>query len=74
MQIIKHQIKTVLSIESQSQSVAAIVLAPLLGWTVDMVGGFWTVGVVGTVIAIAIVLTGPRMQARAEEPASSGID
>ena len=65
---------TVLSIESQSQSVATIVLAPLLGWPVDMVGGFWTVGVVGTVIAIAIVLTEPRMQARAAEPASSGID
>ena len=49
---------TVLSIESQSKSVATIVLAPLLGWTVDLVGGFWTVGVVGTAIAAAILLTG----------------
>lgn len=49
---------TVLSIESQSQSVATIVLAPLLGWTVDLVGGFWMVGIVGTLIATGIILTG----------------
>ena len=56
---------TVLSIESQSQSVATIVLAPLLGWTVDLVGGFWTVGIVGTVIALAIILT--RLPLHAQE-------
>ncbi|MXY27719.1 hypothetical protein F4Y59_06110 [Candidatus Poribacteria bacterium] len=49
---------TILSIEAQSQSVATIVLAPLLGWTVDLVGGFWPVGVTGAVIAMVIILTG----------------
>jgi predicted MFS family arabinose efflux permease len=61
---------TVLSIESQSKSVATIVLAPLLGWTVDLVGGFWTIGVVGTVIAAAIILTGLSLnvQEKQHEP------
>ena len=58
---------TVLSIESQSQSVATIVLAPLLGWTVDLVGGFWTIGVVGTVIAAAIILTGLPLNFRGKQ-------
>ena len=57
---------TVLSIESQSKSAATIVLAPLLGWTVDLVGGFWTVGVVGTAITAAILLTGLPMKNRAK--------
>ncbi|MDE0184491.1 MAG: MFS transporter [Candidatus Poribacteria bacterium] len=48
---------TVLSIESQSKSAATVVLAPLLGWTVDLVGGFWPIGVAGTVIAVAIIVT-----------------
>lgn len=48
---------TVLSIESQSKSAATVVLAPLLGWAVDLVGGFWPIGVVGTVIAAAIIVT-----------------
>ena len=58
---------TVLSIEAQSQSVATIVLAPLLGWTVDLVGGFWTVDVAGVVIAIAIILTGLPLNVREEQ-------
>lgn len=48
---------TVLSIESQSKSAATVVLAPLLGWAVDLAGGFWPIGVVGTVIAAAIIVT-----------------
>lgn len=47
---------TVLSIEAQSKSLAMIVLAPSLGWLVDRVGSFWPVGVVGTLIAVAILL------------------
>ncbi len=47
---------TILSIESQSKSLAMIVLAPLLGWLVDRVGNFSPVGIVGTCIAIAILL------------------
>ena len=62
---------TVLSIESQSQSVATIVLAPLLGWTVDLVGGFWTVGVVGTVIAMIVIFAGLSLDAREKQHAPS---
>ena len=47
---------TVLSIEAQSKSLATIVLAPSLGWLVDRVGSFWPVGVVGALIAVAILL------------------
>ena len=47
---------TVLSIEAQAKSLATIVLAPSLGWLVDVVGGFWPVGVIGTLIALAILL------------------
>jgi len=58
---------TVLSIEAQSQSVALIVLAPLLGWTVDLVGGFWTVGVAGVVISVLIILTGLSLNVPEEQ-------
>lgn len=47
---------TILSIESQSKSLAMIILAPLLGWLVDTVGNFSPVGIVGTGIAVAILL------------------
>lgn len=47
---------TVLSIEAQSKSLATIVLAPVLGWLVDVVDGFWPVGVFGALIAVAILL------------------
>ena len=47
---------TILSIEAQSKSLATIILAPLLGWMIDSVGSFWPVGVVGTCIAVAILL------------------
>ncbi|MDE0468654.1 MAG: hypothetical protein OYL97_16505 [Candidatus Poribacteria bacterium] len=47
---------TILSIEAQSKSLATIILAPLLGWLVDTVGNFSLVGIVGTCIAITILL------------------
>jgi len=47
---------TVLSIEAQAKSLATIVLAPLLGWLVDSVGNFSPVGIVGTCIAVTILL------------------
>lgn len=47
---------TVLSIEGQSKSLAMIILAPLLGWLVDTVGNFSPVGIVGTCIAVVILL------------------
>lgn len=47
---------TILSIEAQSKSLATIILAPSLGWMVDTIGNFSPVGIVGTCIAIAILL------------------
>ena len=47
---------TILSIEAQSKSLATIILAPLLGWLVDSVGNFSPVGIVGSGIAIAILV------------------
>ncbi len=55
---------TVLSIEAQAKSLATIIFAPLLGWLVDTFGLFSSVevaqfvpiGIVGTLIAIAILL------------------
>ena len=47
---------TILSIEAQSKSLATIILAPLLGLLVDSVGNFSPVGIVGTCIAVAILI------------------
>lgn len=58
---------TVLSIEAQSQSVALIVLAPLLGWAVDLVGGFWPVGIAGVIITMVIIFTGLSVSVREEQ-------
>ena len=51
---------TVLSIESQAKCFATMLLAPMLGWAVDRAGAFWPVGIAGTVIATAIILTARR--------------
>lgn len=54
---------TVLSIESQAQRAATMIVAPLLGWAVDLVrlggpgGEFWPVGVVGAVAALFFFVT-----------------
>ncbi|MFC1713023.1 MFS transporter [Candidatus Poribacteria bacterium] len=48
---------TVLSIESQAKSFATMLIAPVLGWLVDITGAFWPVGVFGAVIATLIVIT-----------------
>ena len=47
---------TILSIEAQSKSLATIILAPLLGLLVDAVGNFSPVGIVGTCVALVILL------------------
>lgn len=47
---------TILSVEAQSKSLATIILAPLLGWLVDTIGNFSPVGIIGTAIAIAILI------------------
>ena len=49
---------TILSIDSQAKSIFTMVMAPLLGFTVDCCG-FWTVGVLGAMIAIAALTTSP---------------
>ena len=53
---------TVLSIESQAKSFATMLIAPVLGWTVDRVGAFWPVGVVGAIIATGIILTAKPLE------------
>jgi MFS family permease len=59
----ENQGATILSVESQSKSLAAMVLAPLLGWLVDQAaaggasGGFWPLGVVGAVLAVGMIIT-----------------
>lgn len=56
---------TVLSIESQAKSVSTMVIAPILGLTVDLVaahnlgGRFWPVGALGAVIALLFFATAP---------------
>lgn len=55
---------TVLSLESQSQRVATILVAPLLGWVIDLAGAdggvsaFWPIGLVGGGVALVFLLTG----------------
>jgi hypothetical protein len=59
----EHQGATVLSVESQSKGLAAMVLAPLLGWLVDAAaaagspGPFWPIGVVGAALAAVMIAT-----------------
>jgi len=48
---------TVLSIESQAKSLVTMLIAPILGRTIDMTGSFWPVGLVGAFIATLIILT-----------------
>ncbi len=55
---------TILSIESQSKSLAAAVMAPLLGWTVDQgvsgaemdVEGFWPVAALGILVSSVVLV------------------
>ncbi len=59
----EHQGATILSVESQSKGLAAMVLAPLLGWLVDAAsvsgspGAFWPIGVLGAVLGLIMVVT-----------------
>ncbi len=70
------QAAALLSIESQAQRLATMVLAPVLGLAVDVAAGqgeggtFWPIGVVGAVIAAGFAATalrrGPRPPASLE--------
>ncbi len=62
----ERQGATVLSIESQSRRAATMLLAPALGFAVDLVranqwgGEFWPVGLVGTAMAIVFFAVKPK--------------
>ncbi len=62
----EQQGATVLSIESQSRRAATMLLAPALGFAVDLVranqwgGEFWPVGLVGTAMAIVFFAVKPK--------------
>lgn len=55
---------TILSIESQSKSLAAAIMAPVLGWTVDKgvagegmdISGFWPVAALGVGVSAVVVV------------------
>lgn len=49
---------TILSIDSQAKSIFTMISAPLLGFAVDCCG-FWPVGALGAIIAVAALLTSP---------------
>ena len=56
---------TVLSVESQAKTVATMVIAPVLGAVVDLVGtdgtaAFWPVGVAGMLLAAVMILTNKK--------------
>ena len=61
----EQQGATILSIESQAQGMATLILAPLIGLAIDAVaashfgGKFWPVGAVGLLAALACILA-PR--------------
>ena len=48
---------TILSIESQARSFATMLIAPGLGWTVDTTGSFWSVAVIGMLVASCLLLS-----------------
>ena len=72
---------TILSIESQAKSVSTMIVAPLLGYAIDLVkshgisapgGEFWPIGVLGALVALGFFLTAGRGAAKRNEEASQG--
>ena len=67
---------TVLSIESQAQRLSTMILAPVIGYLVDLVrsnqfgGEFWPIGMVGAVIALIMICT-PQKCREIEAPAKT---
>jgi MFS family permease len=57
---------TILSIDSQAKSVFTMLAAPVLGFVVDCCG-FWPVGLLGALLAVAAVLTSPWQKVAASE-------
>ncbi|MCC7334086.1 MAG: MFS transporter [Pirellulaceae bacterium] len=56
-----HLGATILSIESQSQRLATLVVAPLVGWSIDTIarnggpGHLWPIGVIGALAGLAAI-------------------
>ena len=57
---------TVLSIESQAKSLSTMIIAPVLGLTVDYVlahglgGEFWPIGIIAASVALIVIVTGKK--------------
>lgn len=62
---------TVLSIESQSQRIATMIVAPAVGWMIDALGGaeeirdLWPIGAIGLAVSAGFLLKRPRAAAAA---------
>ena len=60
---------TVLSIESQGRRLATLLLAPLVGWSIDLTalapagGRFWPIGLIGTAVSVGFLLVRSRLVA-----------
>jgi MFS family permease len=67
---------TLLSVESQAKSIATMILAPLLGWILDLLTHgldagertFWPVAVLGILAGLAMLATGRRSRRTPKEP------
>ena len=64
---------TILSVESQAKSLSAAILAPILGFAIDIVvkheigrSGFWPISVTGALIACVFFLTARRGEIKAK--------
>ncbi len=61
---------TILSIESQSKTLATTIFAPLIGYSIDFVkhnnygGEFWTIGLFGALISFALIATAKGNKSR----------
>jgi hypothetical protein len=69
----ESQAATVLSIESQAQRFATMLLAPLIGLAIDNtqsggIGGpFWPIGAVGLAVGLLVLVTSSRSPATRSE-------
>lgn len=59
---------TILSIESQAKTVATMIFAPVIGFSVDLIkannlgGDFWSIGLFGAIMSLIIIFTFPKTQ------------
>ena len=65
---------TVLSIESQAKSLSTMIIAPVLGLTIDLArshsigaSAFWPMGVMGLLIALGFFLTAIKSEQKKQE-------